>query len=245
MSPATPRSEYDLFVSYAHADDRGENVEKVAALVQAIKDDYQRVIGSPLQVFFDTHAIRSMDDWEARILTGLRQSKMMVAVLSPAYFASDYCRREWELYVETELAQALPGEGITPIYVVRHPSFEADGADVRAEIEGFDLQKIHSRLRGIGGGEFSLEVGRLFADFEPIEKGVGRLEPDREPLRDFFFFGALLHFHLVISGNHFGAAAAQLRDFADAFGGGALAFDQKFSVQLVQPDEAHLGFFEI
>ena len=65
-----------------------------------------------------------MDVWEHRILRGLRHSKMMVAVLSPAYFASDYCRKEWEIYVETELAQALPGDGIAPIYVVTHPAFD-------------------------------------------------------------------------------------------------------------------------
>ena len=101
----------------------------MTALVDAIKADYQRVTGSPLRVFFDTHDIGSMDLWEARILTGLRQSKMMVAILSPSYFASAYCLKEWEIYVETELAQAVPGEGITPIYVVRHPAFEADQAD--------------------------------------------------------------------------------------------------------------------
>ena len=99
---------------------------KVTALVEAIKADYLRVTGTPLRVFFDTDEIRSMDAWEARILTGLRQSKMMVAILSPSYFASAYCLKEWEIYVETELAQALPGEGITPIYMVRHPAFEAD-----------------------------------------------------------------------------------------------------------------------
>jgi hypothetical protein len=77
-------------------------------------------------VFFETHEIRSMDDWEAKIVTGLRQSRMMVAVLSPSYFQSAFCRREWEIYVETELALALPGDGITPIYVVKHPAFEAD-----------------------------------------------------------------------------------------------------------------------
>ena len=95
-------------------------------LVEAIKADYLRVTGTTLRVFFDTDEIRSMDAWEARILTGLRQSKMMVAILSPSYFASAYCLKEWEIYVETELAQALPGEGITPIYVVRHPAFETD-----------------------------------------------------------------------------------------------------------------------
>ncbi|MFI5459730.1 MAG: TIR domain-containing protein, partial [Isosphaerales bacterium] len=131
MSPETARTGFDLFISYAHADDRHENREKVAALVEAIKADYLRVTGAALNVFFDTHAIRSMDDWEAKILTGLRESKMMVAVLSPSYFQSDFCRREWEIYVETELAHALPGDGITPIYVVKHPAFEADPVDER------------------------------------------------------------------------------------------------------------------
>jgi hypothetical protein len=74
---------YDLFISFAHADDRDENREKIAALVAAIKADYLRVTGAALNVFFDTHAIRSMDDCEAKILTGLRQSRMMVGVLSP------------------------------------------------------------------------------------------------------------------------------------------------------------------
>ena len=133
--------EFDLFISYAHADDRGEHAGKVTALVEAIKADYQRVTGTALRVFFDTDEIRSMDDWEARILTGLRQSKMMVAVLSPSYFASAYCLKEWEIYVETELAQALPGEGISPIYVIAHPAFDADPVDERLRPWVGDLRR--------------------------------------------------------------------------------------------------------
>jgi tetratricopeptide (TPR) repeat protein len=141
MMTETLTNGLDLFISYAHADDRGENAGKVAALVGAIEAEYLRVTGGVLNVFFDTHAIRSMDDWLARILTGLRQSKMMVAVLSPSYFQSDYCRREWEFYVETELAHALPGNGIAPIYVVKHPAFEADPVEEKLEIWIKDLRR--------------------------------------------------------------------------------------------------------
>jgi hypothetical protein len=126
MKAKIPSTAYDLYICYAHADDWDENREKVSALVAAIEADYLRVTRAALNVCFDTHVIHTMDDWEAKILTGLRHSKMMVAVLSPNYFQSDFCRREWEIYVETELAQALPGDGITPIYVVKHPAFEAD-----------------------------------------------------------------------------------------------------------------------
>ncbi len=132
---------HDLFVSYAHIDDQGENAGHVSALVSAIEADYRRFAGSPLRVFFDRDEIRAMDDWEGRILTGLRHSKMMVAILSPSYFASAYCRKEWEYYVETELAHALPGDGIAPIYILTHPSFDADPVEETLRRWVHDLRK--------------------------------------------------------------------------------------------------------
>jgi len=140
-TPETSDRPYDLFVSYAHVDDRGEHRGKVTAMVDAIRADYRRVAGAELNVFFDVGEIRSMDDWEVRILRGLRQSKMMVAVLSPAYFASDYCRKEWEIYVETELAHALPGEGIAPIYVLSHPAYDGGSEDEHLKHWLHDLRK--------------------------------------------------------------------------------------------------------
>ncbi|MBX7169188.1 MAG: TIR domain-containing protein [Pirellulales bacterium] len=115
---------YDLFVSYAHQDNEGAHAGMVTALVASIRREYEHVAGRPLEVFFDTQSIRGMDDWQQRILVGLRQSRIMLGVLSPAYFASDYCRLEWEEYLHHELAHALPGEGIAPIYVVQHPAFD-------------------------------------------------------------------------------------------------------------------------
>jgi tetratricopeptide (TPR) repeat protein len=132
---------FDLFISYAHADDRDKDHRKVTALVEAIQADYLRVAGTPLKVFFDVEEIRAMDDWESRILLGLRQSRMMVAVLSPAYFASAYCKKEWEYYVETELAHSLPGDGIAPIYVVQHPGFDADPVDEKLKHWIGDLRR--------------------------------------------------------------------------------------------------------
>lgn len=116
--------EYELFVSYAHADNTGENVGRVTAIVQAIQAEHLRRTGSQLRVFFDTAEIRTGDDWENRIKTGLRQSKLMLAIISPTYFRSSYCRREWEEYVRLEYDHCLLGEGIAPIYVISHSDFE-------------------------------------------------------------------------------------------------------------------------
>jgi len=96
--------EYDLFISYAHADNEGQYAGWVTALKEAIEREHAEFVpaSGALQIFSDTDEIRGMDDWEARILLGLRESKLMVAVLSPAYFASDYCRREWDRYRDLE-----------------------------------------------------------------------------------------------------------------------------------------------
>ncbi len=132
---------FDLFISYAHADDRGESLDKVKQLVAILRADYQRVTGTPLNDFFDLDHIRTMDAWAERILLGLRQSKMMVAILSPAYFQSAYCRKEWEYYVETELAHSLPGEGIAPIYIIKHPDYDQGRLDQDLHLWADNLKK--------------------------------------------------------------------------------------------------------
>jgi tetratricopeptide (TPR) repeat protein len=123
LAGLTP-GEFDVFVSYSHQDDRAG---WVAALVEAIRAEHARFTNVPLRIFFDRAAIRTMDDWEHRILSGLRSAKVMLAVLSPSYVASAFCRREWETYLEHELALTLPGDGITPIYTVTVPGFD-DGS---------------------------------------------------------------------------------------------------------------------
>ncbi len=59
-----------------------------------------------------------MADWEQRIYEGLRSSRVLLACLSPNYFASEWCRREWQLYLEHELDHGVTAEGIAPIYFV-------------------------------------------------------------------------------------------------------------------------------
>jgi hypothetical protein len=109
---------YDLFISYAHADD---DQGTVTALVEEIKARQRRIDGQPMRIFFDREAIRDMNDWEMRILTGLRESRVMIAMLSPAYFDSTYCRKEWEWFADHETERAMTGEAIAPIYTIEVP----------------------------------------------------------------------------------------------------------------------------
>src|SRR5580693_9311658 len=119
ISPTAPELEYDLFLSYGHSDNEDG---WISALVAAVQQEHARFFPQPLRIFFDRSSIRTMDDWEHRILRGLRSSKAMIALLSPAYFASQYCRTEWKMFLEHELDRAIPGEGIAPVYMVGAPT---------------------------------------------------------------------------------------------------------------------------
>jgi hypothetical protein len=138
VSDATPRFAYDLFVSYAHADDHDG---WVTALVESIKAEHAQFTSAPLRVFFDAEEIRTMHDWEHRIYRGLRHAKLILAIRLPRYFASAYCRKEWERYLEQELGRSMPNEGIAPIYTIAVPGFEG-----RAE-ETLDAWLVNLRRR--------------------------------------------------------------------------------------------------
>ena len=129
---------FDLFISYAHKDDHDG---WITAFVEVLKREHAEFSPRPLEVFFDLEDIRAMDDWEDRILRGLKSSKLMLAVLSPDYFDSLYCRKEWEVYLEHELARAYPGEGVAPIYVVSVPGFEQGQAEAHVRQWAEGLQK--------------------------------------------------------------------------------------------------------
>jgi hypothetical protein len=108
-------STFDLFISYAHADNQQG---RVTQLVEHICKEFETFAGRKLNPFFDLDGIRSMDDWQHRILQGLRESRLFIAVLSPNYLKSTYCRMECTEYFNHELSMGLVNEGMAPIYFV-------------------------------------------------------------------------------------------------------------------------------
>lgn len=102
---------FDLFISYAHEDNRGEHTGKVTAIRDAILEHHRLAFpNDPLHIFYDEVDIVTGDYWKSKIFTGLERSAVMVAVLSPSYFKSVWCRKEWEAFAELELQRTYPGE---------------------------------------------------------------------------------------------------------------------------------------
>lgn len=122
MSPRD--DDFDFFVSYARADNKHGWVTR---FIEELQREHRAFVGDDparqLRPFFDKKAIRSFDDWQSRIRHGLARSRLFVAFLSPNYFASEWCRREWKEWIDTEIAKHILSAGAAPIYFVEVPGF--------------------------------------------------------------------------------------------------------------------------
>lgn len=139
---------YDLFISYSRSDNKQG---RITELKERIEADYREFAGEPLRCFFDTDDIHGAEDFRHRILQGLRESQLLLLVLSPGYLASRYC--EWEIveYLKYEYSRAVEGQGVAQVYFVEvpgldTPAFEQTTADwvlrVRRRMD-FDLRPWH------------------------------------------------------------------------------------------------------
>ena len=162
---------YDLFISYSRRDnERG----RVAALKTQIETSFRAFAGRDLRVFFDTHEIAGMDDWRQKIQRSLRDSQVFLAMLSPHYLASPYCRWEWEDYVRYEAMRQCLGEGVAPVFFVTLPA----AADTRTDQaiarwideiqrrQTFDLRPWHD------AGEAALQQAHVRQTLEQLHASV-------------------------------------------------------------------------
>lgn len=138
------QSAYDLFVSYARADNRDGGIE---ALVRTIQEEYARFFdGKELRCFFDAQSIENGEDWRNRLYSALKQSRMMICMLSENYLASEWCRREWRAWCDIEMNRGWLSRMLCPIYYVEVPNasrrledFERQRKDFARQVQAYAL----------------------------------------------------------------------------------------------------------
>jgi hypothetical protein len=146
---AEDSDQFDFFVSYSRKDDRGG---WITAFLTEVAEAHQKFFGGrELSYFFDREDIRSFDDWQHRIFqAGVARSRLFVAFISPDYFASEWCRREWRAWSDIEISKHILSSGVAAIYIVEVPGltereFDRQGVtqsiaelcDLEAAGEGF------------------------------------------------------------------------------------------------------------
>ena len=116
-----PDDTYHLFLSYCRRDDVAMHLGDmgwVSAFCEELKRRHKKYSGRELKIFFDTEAIGEGRDWRRELGTGIRQSRLFLAFLSPHYITSENCLWEWEEYLLREHSAARGDDGLTPIFFV-------------------------------------------------------------------------------------------------------------------------------
>ena len=59
-----------------------------------------------------------MSDWDNTIQSKLASSRFLIVLLSPGYFQSEYCAREFDWWMQHEMHRRMLGEGTAPMLIV-------------------------------------------------------------------------------------------------------------------------------
>ncbi len=112
--------EHDVFLSYKRGFPFGEWVQR--HFLPFFSSYVEGALNRPLKVFVDTSGVATGDSWPQRLQRALGHSRCLVAIWSPQYFHSEWCRRECAtmLYREERLGLRTvgnPGGLVLPVCV--------------------------------------------------------------------------------------------------------------------------------
>ncbi len=109
----------DFFVSYARKDNENGWIK---SFVEELKVEHSKfTAGRELTCFFDKDEIYAGADWQHKLTEGISNSKLFVAFISPNYFASIECRKEWRAWIDNEIGKHILTAGMRPVYIVEVP----------------------------------------------------------------------------------------------------------------------------
>ena len=105
---------YDIFISYAHLDDRspfGDEKGWIDLLHERLSVMVSQALGYELSIWRDGHNLQGNDLLQGAIGEGITQSLLLVPVISPRYVQSDWCNREMAAFhaAEPPPQAAAPG----------------------------------------------------------------------------------------------------------------------------------------
>jgi formylglycine-generating enzyme required for sulfatase activity len=109
---------YVAMFSYTHADDAYDSglLSKVRERLEAA---LRLTLGrQDIMIFQDRDDLEPGDDWEERLAHAIDHAICLIPVITPSFFASEYCRREFNLFLEK--AQDADQARIIPIYWRAH-----------------------------------------------------------------------------------------------------------------------------
>jgi hypothetical protein len=174
ISVAPAKYSYDLFVSYGHLDDLPlglEAEEWVAQLVNRLQERLEPRLGRPPNIWRDERLPGNAVLWPA--LAGyLDRSAVLLALVSPAYARSAWCRREIEHF--------LRADGRFDSRLVRVTKFPVDEVRLAPELRVAPAYRFcepdptHGRMRELwpGDDQFQKRLDELAIHITSVLKSI-------------------------------------------------------------------------
>jgi hypothetical protein len=92
------RTDY-AFWSYAHIDD---DCGKLISLCERLRLEVQRRTARPFRIYVDRQELRVGRYWREDLEDALDRSDLLFVVMTPSYFSSEACRKEYEVFRDKE-----------------------------------------------------------------------------------------------------------------------------------------------
>ncbi|MBN9109619.1 MAG: TIR domain-containing protein [Pseudonocardia sp.] len=115
------------FWSYVHADDTTEG-GRITRIAEDLAAQYEMITTEPISIFVDRSNIEWGQEWRAVIDSALASIAFFMPVLTPRYFKSRECRREFTEFA-LRATQLGVRELVMPILYIDSPLLSADEPD--------------------------------------------------------------------------------------------------------------------
>jgi hypothetical protein len=110
------------FLSYVRFNDNYDE-GKISELCKRLSEEIRAQSGREFDIFQDKKDIRIGDVWRQSISQALDNSLFFIAIITPNFFNSKYCREELSYFIEKEASINQTGL-ILPIYYITCKSIE-------------------------------------------------------------------------------------------------------------------------
>src|SRR5580700_3197000 len=98
---------FTAFFSYAH-DDGDADPRLVEALTKGLESRVNvRLVNDRFGIWRDAKGLRAADKWDEKIREIIANADIFIALLTPRWIGSNYCREEFKLFEETENARSI------------------------------------------------------------------------------------------------------------------------------------------
>jgi FxsC-like protein len=113
-STTTTTQRFLFYLGYSRRDD----IEMIEKFFSDFSNEIRMRLGlsqSEGVGFLDNNAIETGDHWDVALAQALENSRVLVALYSPAYFKSDHCGKEFQYFSDRMMAAGRTNVGVTNI----------------------------------------------------------------------------------------------------------------------------------